>query len=323
VGLFNSIYDILGVVFGPIMRAIFIVVGNYGVAIILFTIFCRVLMLPSAVSQQKNQAKNARMQLKVRKIQEKYKGDRQRIQQETQEFYKREGYNPMSAGCSGGMLLQFPIMFGLLSAIYRPLKYALSVPDTVLDVLNQHAPDVLESAGTMATRGSLMTQLMIIEHIEKFKEVIGEGSFTQAWYDQIVSFVDQFRFLGLNLGATPQEGKGIYYIVPVLAGVAAMATSAYTFLRTRKHNPEQQQNAMMMGCMSFGMPLFSAYLALSFPTGIGIYWTVSSLVAFIQMAVLNWTHPPQRMLARVLVEETIVRRSRENSRKKVYAMNQP
>jgi len=322
VGFFNSIYDILGVVFGPIMRVIFTLVGNYGVAIILFTIFCRVLMLPSAVSQQKNQAKNTRMQLKVRKIQEKYKGDRQRIQQETQEFYQREGYNPMSAGCSGGMLLQFPIMFGLLSAIYRPLKYALSVPASVLDVLSKHAPEVLEAAtGQKVAAGSLYLQLNVIEHIGKFKEFVGEGGLTQAWLDKIAGFADQFRFLGLNLGATPKDGGGIYYAIPVLAGVAAMATSAYTFFRTRKHNPEQQQNAMMMGCMSFGMPLFSAYLALSFPTGIGIYWTVSSLVAFIQMALLNVTHPPQKMLARVLVEETIVRRSRENSRKKIYEMN--
>ena len=318
----NFIYDTLGYVFGPIMRAIFTVVGNYGVAIILFTIFCRILMLPSAVSQQKNQAKNARMQLKIRKIQEKYKGDRQRINEETQEFYRREGFNPMSAGCSGGMLLQFPIMFGLLSAIYRPLKYALRVPEAVLNVLNAHAPAIVEAAtGQKVNANNLFLQLNIIEHIEKFKGFVGEGGFTQLWFDKIVGFVDQFRFLGLNLGATPREGKGLYYLIPVLAGVTAMASSVYTFFRTRKQNPEQQQNALMMGCMSFGMPLFSAYLALSFPTGIGIYWTVSSLVAFIQMALLNVTHPPKKMLARVLVEETIVRRSRENSRKKVYEMN--
>jgi len=317
----NGIYDALGVVFGPIMRVIFSFTQNYGVAIILFTIFCRFLMLPSAVSQQKNQAKNARMQMKIRKITEKYQGDKQRIQQETQEFYQREGYNPMSAGCSGGMIIQLPIMFGLLAAIYRPLQYAMDVPKNVLEVLEAHAPAVMEEITGKKT-GSMFLQLNIIEHLKDFIPFIGEGKFSQVWYDKIAGFVHQFSFLGLDLGATPQERKGIYYIIPVLAGVSAMASSAYTFFRQRKQNPEQQQNAAMMGCMSFGMPLMSAVFALNFPVGIGIYWTVGSLVAFIQMLILNATHSPQKMLAKVLVEETIVRRSRENSRKKVYEMNQ-
>jgi YidC/Oxa1 family membrane protein insertase len=98
-----------------------------------------------------------------------------------------------------------------------------------------------------------------------------------------------------------------------------MGTSLFTFLRTRKQNPEQKQNAAMMGCMTFGMPLFSAYIAFQFPVGIGIYWIVSSLVAFLQTVALNYTHPPQKMLAKVLVEETITRRSRENSRRRVAA----
>ena len=318
----TGIYDALGFVFGPIMRVIFDFTHNYGVAIILFTIFCRFLMLPSAVSQQKNQAKNARMQMKIRKISEKYKDDKQRIQQETQEFYQREGYNPMSAGCSGGMVLQFPIMFGLLAAIYRPLQYAMNVPKNVLQVLETHAPAVIETVTGKKPSGNTFLQLNIIEHIEKFQTFIGEGSFTQEWYDKIVGFVGQFTFLGLDLGATPQERKGIYYIIPVLAGVSAMASSAYTFFRQRKQNPEQQQNAAMMGCMSFGMPIMSAVFALNFPVGIGIYWTVGSIVAFIQMLILNATHSPQKMLAKVLVEETILRRSKENSRKKVFEMNQ-
>jgi YidC/Oxa1 family membrane protein insertase len=311
---YNTIYDVLGVVFGPIMSAIYQVVGNYGVAIIIFTIFCRLLMLPSAVSQQKNQAKNARMQFKIRKIQEKYKDDKQRLQQETQDFYRREGYNPMSAGCSGGMLLQFPIIFGLISAIYRPLKYALKVPGSVLTTLTEKAPQILVDAGIdqKIQSNSTYLQLRVAQHIDLFEKIIPGD-----WFKIIHDFAQKFTFLGMDLGVTPNERKGIYYLIPVLSGLASMTSSLYMFFRQRKQNPEQQQNAVMMGCMTFGMPLFSAFLTLSFPVGIGVYWTVSSLVAFLQTLVLNYTHPPQKMLAKVLVDETIVRRSRENSRKKL------
>jgi len=164
----------------------------------------------------------------------------------------------------------------------------------------------------------------VTENIEKFVHMFGEGEglLDPEWFERIQAFVENFTMFGLQLGLTPQEagaagGSWVYYLIPVLAGLSAMATSAFTFLRQRKTNPEQQQNAMMMGCMSFGMPLFSAFLALSFPVGIGIYWIISSLIAFVQTVALHAFMPPQRMLARVLVEETVQRRSRENSRKRI------
>ncbi|MDR2753778.1 MAG: YidC/Oxa1 family membrane protein insertase, partial [Oscillospiraceae bacterium] len=259
---YTAIYDVLGVVFGPIMRTIYHWVDNYGVAIIIFTIFCRLLMLPSSISQQKNQAKNARMQIKMRKIQEKYKDDKQRLNEETQEFYRREGYNPMSAGCSGGMLLQFPIIFGLISAIYRPLKYALQLKDDTLKLLTnqtqklldaaqplldqikaaekakevlpklsdaqQHLVDFANALGTGGTKSTYL-QLRIVEHIAEYENKIPADLFKT-----IHDFAtNQFTFLGLDLGATPNERKGIYYLIPVLAGLASMATSLYTFFRQR------------------------------------------------------------------------------------------
>jgi YidC/Oxa1 family membrane protein insertase len=91
---FNTIYDVLGVFFGPIMSAIYELVNNYGLAIIVFTLVFRTLMLPIPLKQHRNMAKSYRMQMKTRKIKEKYKGDMKRQQQETQELYRREGFNP-------------------------------------------------------------------------------------------------------------------------------------------------------------------------------------------------------------------------------------
>ena len=312
----DFIYTALGAVFGPIMSAIYHVVNNYGVAIILFTVFCRVLMLPSALSQQKNQAKNQRIQYKMRKINEKYKDDRQRQAQEQQEFYKREGYNPMSAGCSGGMMLQFPIIFGLIAAIYRPLTYTVKTPTAILTALSEKAAEILGDA--KLTAANLQWQLRVTENIDKFKVLFGEGKLDMLEFDKIHGFAASFKFLGLQLGVTPKEGGSfVYYLVPVLVGVSAMATSLFTMIHQRKTNPAQQQNAAMMGVMSLGMPLISVWFSLSFPVGIGIYWIVSSLAALLQIVVLSFTHPPQKMLARSMVDETIERRSRENSRKKI------
>ena len=315
------IYDALGVVFGPVMAVIYSVVNNYGIAIILFTIFCRLLMLPSAISQQKNLAKNQRMQYKMRKINERYKDDRQRLQQETQEFYRREGYNPMSAGCSGGMLLQMPIMFGLIAAIYRPLQYTLKIPMEVLNKLGENAAKIL--ADDKLKPGLLNIQLRIAENIDKFQAMfgMGDGLIDPKWLEAIREFTEHFRLFGLDLGKTPSEGKWYYYAIPILAGLTQMALSLFTTLRQRKTNPAQQQGMAMMIVMSLGMPIMSAVFALQFPVGIGMYWIVGTVFAFVQTLVLGWTHPPQKMLAKSMVDETIERRSRENSRKKVAEIN--
>ena len=67
----SAIYEILGVPFGFVLKVIFDTVKNYGVALILFTLFARLLMLPSSIHQQKGTAKTQRLQPKLRKIQEK------------------------------------------------------------------------------------------------------------------------------------------------------------------------------------------------------------------------------------------------------------
>ncbi len=388
---YDWMYNVLGFLFGPVMYAIFRVVNNYGLAIILFTFFCRLLMLPTAVSQQKNMAKSQRMQFKLRKIQERYKDDKRRQQEETQAFYRREGYNPMSAGCSASMVIQFPIIFGLIAAIYRPLQYTVRIGKEALAVIRS----VVETGGITtiknANRLGSMWQLQVVSHFKDFSKLVKNGklSLSDAALDKldfatlrqlvgggqlklsektvqaidaatkvdpaekltglkllsrqlellgdkgfdalkatggeyavgdvmnrIEAFTHQFSLGRLDLGVVPSEAKGWYVLIPILAGLASMSTSLYTYIRSRKQNPEQSKNPMM-GCMTFGMPLFSVFLAFGFPTGVAIYWIVSSLIAFLQLLILSNTHKPAKMLARVMVEETILRRSRENSRRKM------
>jgi len=351
------IFDALGVVFGPIMRWIFWFVGNYGVAIIVFTLLCRIIQLPFAVKQQKNMAKNSRMQLKLRKITERYKDDKRRQQEETQKFYQREGYNPLKAGCSGGMLAQFPIMFGLVAAINRPLQYTLQLPGMFIEALERVEPYALahlaEEANWffrmlgMGGGGPLQWQIRVVENLSHFTEWFGEGyryictyhlenayatccEAVQAvamiperylnYLPQIQEFAqNDFQLFGLNLGQVPAQAGGfVGLLIPVLAGLSALATSLFIYMRQRDTNPQlQQQGKLMSGCMTFVMPLFNAVWAIGFPIGVGIFWIISGFIAFVQTVALHYILPPQKMLARVLVEETVERRSRENSKKKI------
>ncbi len=303
----SAIYEILGVPFGFVLKVIFDTVKNYGVALILFTLFARLLMLPSSIHQQKGTAKTQRLQPKLRKIQEKYKGDNRKIQEETQALYQREGHNPMNAGCLP-MLLQMPIIFGLIGVIYNPLTYALRIPKEHIDALVEGIkvimPELAKKSNTI--------QLIIIDNIEKLQGVVPADI-----YEQIASF--NFTFLGLDLGRQPDFKKfSILWLVPILSGISSLATSLFTFSKQKQTNPEMAKNPTM-GCMSFGMPLFSTYFTFLFPVGIGIYWIASNIFAFAQTVILSFTHSPQKMVARLMIEETIQRRSKEANLKRVVA----
>jgi len=304
----NAIYDILGVPFGFVLKLIFNAVGNYGVSLILFTLFARLLMFPSSIGQQKGTAKTQRLQPKLRKIQEKYKGDNKKIQEETQALYQREGHNPMNAGCLP-LLIQMPIIFGLIGVIYNPLTYALEIPKEsialltdAIKVLLKDTPDLLKNTRTI--------QLTIIEHIRDLKNIVSVET-----YDKIANF--NFTFLGLDLGKTPDLKQfSKLWVVPILSGITSFATSIFTYVKQKQTNPEMTKNPAM-GCMTFGMPLFSTYFTFLFPVGIGIYWIASNVFAFAQTVILSFTHNPKKMIAKLMIEETIQRRSKEENLKLV------
>lgn len=307
----NWLYDVLGIPFGFVLKLIYDVVSNYGIALILFTLLSRLLMLPSSISQQKATAKTQRLQSKLRKIQQKYAGDQRKIQEETQALYAREGQNPMSAGC-GPTLLSFIILFGIIGAVYSPLKHIIGIDESVIDKLTPVVTSLLDKK----TVGRQI-ELFIVSNMDRYSSLYAALAGTELCQG-IGNF--NFEFLGLNLGIAPQDAESkIYWIIPILSGLSSFASSFIMQQRQKKNNPQMAKNPMM-GCMTFGMPLFSLYIAFQFPVGIGIYWTASNIFALVQTLVLSYTHNPQKMLARVLVEETVQRRSREENLKRVAEM---
>ena len=84
---------------------------SFGLTIILFTVIIRVILLPLSIKQTKSTAKMGLIQPEMKKVQEKYKKDPQKSQQEVMKLYKENGVNPMG-GCLP-MLIQMPILFAL------------------------------------------------------------------------------------------------------------------------------------------------------------------------------------------------------------------
>lgn len=104
-----------------LLRTLFHTTGNFGVAIILLTLLVRGIMFPVAQRQFASMAAMRAIQPKMKVLQERYKDDRPKLQEETMALYKREGVNPL-AGCLP-VLLQIPVFF----ALYKVLMVAIDM----------------------------------------------------------------------------------------------------------------------------------------------------------------------------------------------------
>ncbi len=295
----TGFYQVLGVPFGIVLKFIYETIGfhNYAISIIMLTLLARVIMIPTTINQQKGMAKTQRMQAKIRKIQE-----------ETQALYSREGYNPMSAGCGAPMIVQFIVLFGLIGAIYYPLSNFLSVSKTEIELLTAAVKEL--DLGTMA-KNTHLAELMVIDNIDKLQGIEGVS---QATYSAI-SNID-FSFFGLfSLGDIPlnfKSGFHVIWLIPVLSTLSTLSSSLYSLIK-QKNTGSGGAAGKSMGCMTIFMAVFTVYFVINYPAGIGIYWIASGLFGLITSIVVGHFYSPGKMLAKIMVDETIERRSRENN----------
>ena len=335
--IYNWLYDYISPIFGYIMLGIYKLVGGfggYGFALILFTILARCFMIPTSVSQQKGMAKQQRLAPKIRRIQEKYAGNQQKIQEETQALYQREGYNPMSAGCLP-MLIQMPLIIGLFGVMYNPLRYALGINVDDIKVLSDIFVDfaknssseviqklVLDAKGNISTANSRYFPMYIIQYFNDIKDaVIASGKVSTDTISSISKFVAEkkFEMFGMQLGVKPQDmlkTEKIYYLIPVFSGVTSLLQAFIQQRQQKKANPTLDKNPAN-GCMMIMMPAMSVWFTFMFPCGIGIYWGVSNIFSIVQSYVMKKVCSPQHEIAKLMVKETVERRSREANLKKI------
>ena len=323
----NTIIEALYVPFGFLFRILFDFVGNYGLALVIFTLFFRVILLPSAIKQQKSSAKTVRMQPKLKRIREKYQDyapqeRQQRIQAETNELYQKEGYSAMNGGCAP-LLLQLPILWGLYGIIRMPLTHVLNISKDAVAALSA-AYQALPEMGEQSQRTVAYIESAIISNIEA---IVAANPDLATTYSDAIAKIQNFDFtiFGLNLGAIPDSGvfkafaeatteAKILLLIPILSGLTSLLTSVLTQLRQKKNNPAMD-NQQMMGCMMLTMPLMSVWFTFQFPSGMGMYWILSNVLAFFQTLVVGHFYAPRKTIAKLMVDETIYRRSYENTKK--------
>lgn len=311
----SKIYEILGIPFGFVISLFYAMTDNYLLSIVCLMIIVKLCLLPSSVKQQKAQAKQARLQPKLRRIQKKYEGNQQKIQEETQNLYSREGFSAMGGGCMP-MIIQLIVMTGLFQVNYHPFSMVLNIRGDVLSSIKEAVMPLLTE--TEAKGASFRIELYALQHWSDIRNSV--AGLTPEMISKVDLFLQRFTVFGLDLSHTPNfKVFDIYWAIPIITGVLSLAMSVYSLMRQKKLNPEMSKNPTM-GCMMLFTSAMQINFAFLFPTVVGIYVIMSTVVSFAQMVVLNITHSPQKVLAKLMVEETVERRSKEANIKKIAEM---
>lgn len=273
--------------FGYVLNMIYNIVNNYGVAIIIFTILLKLVMLPISIKQQKTLKKSTKIQEKSRELQEKYASDQVRLSQELMDLYKKENMSPFS-GCLSS-IVQFIVILSIFYLVSSPLTYMKHVDKGIID---QYKNELKESGERLN-----YPEIAIIK--------------AKSAEDENVKL--NMDFLGLDLSDIPSQNYSDMkvFIIPALYVVTSFVSMKITTNMnkskekkekveevelnenkeekslTAKDNDEIDALEEMNKNMSLMMPIMTVSIALIAPLGLALYWLVSNLLMIGERLFIN------------------------------------
>lgn len=279
---------------GYLMKGLWLLVGNYGVAIILFTLASKVVLFPLSVWIQKNSILMVKMQPEINFLKANYSGNLDAIADGQANLYKREHYHPMLSLVP--LALQIILLLAVVYIIYHPMNYLFGFSDEIAKALANHIGANTDDSGF---------QLVIIQAIQSgtiTAETAVEG-ITAEQLATVISKISSFKlsFLGMNLCSVPSEVLGWYFLVPVFAGLSSWIMC---FTQNLSNVIQHEQGKLnKYGIMAISVAL-SLYLGFFVPSGIALYWIAGNLLSIAQMYLLNFMINPKKYVDYEQLEES-------------------
>lgn len=279
---------------GYLMKWCWQLVGNYGLAIILFTLATKVVLLPISIWIQKNSILMVKIQPEVNYLKANLNGNLDALAEEQSKLFKREKYHPMASLVP--LILQIVLLLGVVFIIYHPMDYLFAYSSDTVNALAKFI-------GANPEESSY--QLAIIDAIKNgtiTSSTVIEGV-SASELSKIVSTIKDFKltFCGVSLSVVPSVVWSWYIVVPILAGFSSWVM-CYTQNLSNVIQHEQGK-INQYGIMILSVAL-SLYLGLFVPTGIALYWIASNLMSVAQMYLLNWAINPKKYVDYEDLEES-------------------
>ncbi len=276
--------------FGYLLNFLYNTFNNYGIAIIVFSVILRIILIPVTIFQQKSMKKSAELQEKMKEIQKKYKNNPEKLNQETMNLYKTEKVNPLS-GCLSS-ILQIIIILSVFWLVSKPLTYMKKVPQ---DTINNYVTEIKEDGSSTSA----------YQEIDVIKQ--------KGQQDENVNI--NLDFFGIDLSMVPNANmKDLkVYIIPVLYVLTSFLSMKLTNKQTNTKKKktlaiaEKSQNSteniekeekdpaeeaaesmeLMSNSMNYMFPIMAISISFVTPLGLALYWLVSNVLIIIERVIID------------------------------------
>ena len=286
-------FQMLANIFGYLLEFLYNTINNYGLAIILFTVIIKLLLLPLSIEQQRTMKKSSELQEKMKTIQFKYKNDPEKMNQEIMNLYKTENMSPFS-GCITA-IVQFLLLLSIFYLVRSPLTFMEKVPS---ENINNYISQLQEDGRSIS---NVYPEIDLIREYNWLKEKNPEDA-------NVDKLNLKMNFLGLDLSKIPQQNMTDYtvYIIPVLYILSSFISIKMTTAKQAKMSQEnkksvidaetgeevKEENEMdtimqTNKMMSWMMPIMSISIAFVAPLGLALYWLINNLLMIAERIILD------------------------------------
>ena len=221
-------FEFFANIFGYLLQFVYHLVNNYGLAIILFTVIIKILLLPLSIKQQRSMKKSAELNEKMKVLQFKYKNDPEKLNQEMMNLYKSENMSPFS-GCLTA-IIQLLLLLSIFYLVRSPLTYMEKIPT---ESINNYVQQLKDDGKTIS---QVYPEIDLIREYQTIKEKNPEDA-------NVEKINIQMNFLGLDLSKIPQQNMTDYtvYIIPVLYILSSFISIRMTTAMQEKQNKANKE----------------------------------------------------------------------------------
>lgn len=287
-------FEFFANIFGYLLQFLYTLVNNYGLAIILFTLIIKLLLLPLSIKQQKTMKKSSELQEKVKVMQFKYKNDPEKLNKEMMNLYKTENVSPFS-GCLTS-IIQMLLLLSIFYLVRSPLTFMEKIPQENINTYIQQ----LKDEGKVIS--NVYPEIDLIRETELLKEKNPEDQFVEKTNVKM-------NFLGLDLSKIPQQNMTDYtvYIIPVLYILSSFVSIRITTAKQQKDKEDKksknidgntgkeieeennEMDAVMQTnkMMSWFVPIMSISIAFIAPLGLALYWLISNILMIAERLIID------------------------------------
>jgi len=282
--------DFIRVPFGYLLAWLYQLTSNYGVALIIFAVLLKLILLPATAKSKKSTMKMSRLQPRLQALQKKYANDQQKLSEATQALYREEGVG-MGAGCLWSLIPLF-LLIPLYNVVREPITYLLhenaDVAKKVVEAIKELNPTAF---GKNTYYDQLTAAQLIPQYAEQLKAIVAHPETLEGI---------NFGFLGIDLGSIPSFNVFAWkvynwatigaFLLPLLSAggqVLSMLISqkmnnslvtdekGLQDKETAKNSQANQSNKVMM----YMFPLMSLWIGFTIPCALSLYWFIQGLVS--------------------------------------------